>query len=89
VPHLSQSSEVKGSCDVVGVLVASISVSIRRRAGADQEEDRGKPLMTSRPAGQLCHPPFFVPLLIKGTVQLEQWTGVGWGRPAGQSGPDG
>jgi hypothetical protein len=87
VPQLSQSSEVKGSCDVFGVLVASISVSIRRRAGADQEEDGGKAMMTSRPAGQLCHPPFFVPLLIKGTVQLEQWTGVGWGRPAGQSGP--
>jgi len=69
------------------VLVASISVSIRRRAGADQEEDGGKAMMTSRPAGQLCHPPFFVPLLIKGTVQLEQWTGVRWGRPAGQSGP--
>ena len=87
MPHLSQSREVSGSCDVVGVLVASISVSIRRRAGADQGEDSGKPLMTSRPAGQLCHPPFFVPLLKEEPVQLEQWTGVGWGRPAGQSGP--
>jgi hypothetical protein len=67
--------------------VASISVSIRRRAGADQEEDSGKSLMTSRPAGQLCHPPFFVPLLKEEPVQLDQWTGVWWGRPAGQSGP--
>jgi hypothetical protein len=69
------------------VLVASISVSIRGRAGADQEEDSGKLLMTSRPAGQLCHPPFYYLLLKKGPVHVNQWTGVGWGRPAGQSGP--
>jgi len=70
------------------VLVASISVSIRRRAGADQEEEGRKLLMISRPAGQLCHPPLFYYLLLKkGPVHVNQWTGVRWGRPAGQSGP--
>jgi hypothetical protein len=36
VPHLSQSREVSGLCDVFDILKASISVSIRRRAGADR-----------------------------------------------------